>query len=105
MPPSPTQGGPAADAARTLPRRLPVVPLPQSGESLFSWIDHLAAHYDVDRTRIMKWLGLNPATAHAAHLARHTAELPLASAVPLHAATGLAPKQLRDMACPPTSHG
>ncbi|MEU4494198.1 TniQ family protein [Streptomyces sp. NPDC023998] len=96
-PPSPGPDGPAADTARTAPRRLPVVPLPQPGESLFSWTDHLAAHYEVDRTPIMEWLGLKPATAHAARLARHTAELPLASAVPLHAATGLDPTLLRDM--------
>ncbi|WP_405842595.1 TniQ family protein [Streptomyces sp. NBC_01518] len=97
MPASPAPDGPAADAARTLPRRLPVVPLPQPRESLFSWIDHLAAHYEVDRTQIMDWLGLKPATAHAARLARHTAELPLACARPLHAATAIDPKLLRNM--------
>ncbi|MCX5559511.1 TniQ family protein [Streptomyces sp. NBC_00038] len=97
MPPPPAPDRPTADSARTTSRRLPVVPLPQHGESLFSWIDHLATHYEVDRTQIMDRLGLKPATAHAARLARHTAELPLASAVPLHTATGVDPKQLRDM--------
>lgn len=79
------------------PRRLPVVPLPQRGESLFSWADHLASCYEVDRKQIMDRLGLRPMTVHAAQLARHTAELPLAAARSLHAATGLEPEWLRDM--------
>lgn len=79
------------------PRRLPIVPVPLTGESLFSWVDHLAAVYEVDRTEIMHRLGLEPKTAHASRLARHTAELPLASAELLHAATGLAPRTIRAM--------
>lgn len=55
-------------------RRLPAVPVPLSGESLFSWVDHLAFSYEVDRTQIMNRLGLEPKTAHAFRLARHTAE-------------------------------
>ncbi|WP_079102524.1 TniQ family protein [Streptomyces sp. TP-A0356] len=94
--PHPT-GEDGPQPARTTPRRLPVVPLPQPCESLFSWVDHLAAEYKTDRTQTMARLGLEPATAHAARLARYTAELPLASALPLLAATGLDPQQLRAM--------
>lgn len=92
--PHPT-GEDGPQPTRTTPRRLPVVPLPQPGESLFSWVDHLATAYEADRTQTMARLGLEPSTAHAARLARCTAELPLASALPLLAATGLDPQQLR----------
>ncbi|MFI7239706.1 hypothetical protein [Streptomyces cyaneofuscatus] len=59
---------PASSAG--IPRRLPAVPLPQPGESLFSWVDHVAAGYEVDRTQIMHALGLEPKKKHAANLAQ-----------------------------------
>lgn len=73
------------------------MPVPLSGESLFSWVDHLAFSYEVDRTQIMNRLGLEPKTAHAFRLARHTAELTVTAAMSLHAGTGLSPEALRDM--------
>lgn len=87
-----TEGG-----NRPLPRRLPVVVLPRVGESLFSWVDHLAFVHEVDRAQIMDVLGLTPKAAHAARLTRHTAELPLPEALALHTATGLGPQELRSM--------
>ncbi|GHE08754.1 TniQ family protein [Streptomyces alanosinicus] len=80
-----------------LSRRLPVAPVPLPGESLFSWVDHLAAVYEVDRTEIMQWLGLDPRAAHASRLARHTAELRLDAARSLHIATGLEPEAIHAM--------
>ncbi|MFD3844833.1 TniQ family protein [Streptomyces microflavus] len=85
------------DTPRPLRRRLPAVPVPLPGESLFSWVDHLAYSYEVDRTQIMNRLGLDPKTAHAFRLARHTAELTISSAMSLHAATGLSPESMHDM--------
>ncbi|MFJ4617363.1 TniQ family protein [Streptomyces sp. NPDC088812] len=91
------QARPVLDEHRPLPRRLPAVPLPQPGESLFSWVDHVAASYEVDRTQIMHALGLEPRSNHAAHLAQYTAQLPLPAVQMLQAATGLEPARLRDM--------
>ncbi|MFD4763265.1 TniQ family protein [Streptomyces sp. NPDC058439] len=73
------------------------MPVPLSGESLFSWVDHLAFSYEVDRTQIMNRLGLEPKTAHAFRLARHTAELTFSAAMSLHTGTGLSAEALRDM--------
>lgn len=86
---------PASTAA--IPRRLPAIPLPHPGESLFSWVDHIAASYEVDRTQIMRALGLEPKKRHAANLAQYTAELPPEMARLVHAVTGLSLSELRDM--------
>lgn len=93
---------PHHDEAGTAPagpplRRLPAVPVPLSGESLFSWVDHLAFTYEVDRTQIMTRIGLEPKSAHAFRLARHTAELTVPAAMSLHTGTGLSPEAMHDM--------
>ncbi|MEU9426260.1 TniQ family protein [Streptomyces sp. NPDC048342] len=88
---------PLLDERRPLPRRLPAVPLPRPGESLFSWVDHVATDYEVNRTEIMHTLGLEPRTDHAAHLTQYTAQLPVPAAQMMQAATGLSPAELRDM--------
>ncbi len=84
-----------------MPRRLPAVPLPLVGESLFSWVDHLTFAYDIDRTTMMQLLGLEPRKTHAFKLAQCTTFLTLPEVESLIRATGLWPGAVASL----TKHG
>lgn len=88
--------------ARSLPRRLPTVPQPAAAESFFSWVDHLAYSYEVDRASMMRALGLaqrkNPTPAR--DLIRYTMRMPEDVGRAVTAATGLMGRELFFMTLP-----
>ncbi|WP_175541445.1 TniQ family protein [Streptomyces aidingensis] len=79
------------------PRRLPAVPSPLPGESLFSWVDHLAAELDIPRGEAMRALGLESATSHAWQLGMVTSRMTVSQACAVEKATGLDRRALEAM--------
>lgn len=86
----------------SLPRRLPAVPQPAAVESFFSWVDHLAHFYEVDRASMMRALGLaqrNRPTP-SRELIRYTMRMPEDTGRAVGAATGLTGSDLFFMTLP-----
>ncbi|MEV8323547.1 TniQ family protein [Kitasatospora sp. NPDC056731] len=73
----------------TVPRRLASVPLPLAGESLHSWVEHIAATYEIGRRHAMSLLGLEVENSAGRRLAYRTIQLTTAQAANVSAATGL----------------
>ncbi|MCX5559513.1 TniQ family protein [Streptomyces sp. NBC_00038] len=74
-----------------MPRRLPTIPQPLAEESFFSWVDHLAFCYEVDRIVMMHALGLGQRRMPTAarDLIRYTMRLRPEAIRVVRAATGL----------------
>ncbi|WP_405842596.1 TniQ family protein [Streptomyces sp. NBC_01518] len=86
----------------SLPRRLPAVPQPAAVESFFSWVDHLAHFYEVDRVSMMRALGLAQRSrpTPSRELIRYTMRMSEDAGRAVKAATGLTGGDLFFMTLP-----
>lgn len=84
-----------------MPRRLPAVPVPVPGQSLESWVDKVAAHYEIGRHQAMDALGLEPGGSAAGRLRELAVDMPERTVERLCAATGIDAEEARAMAAIP----
>ncbi|WP_157032033.1 TniQ family protein [Kitasatospora cheerisanensis] len=72
-----------------VPRRLASVPLPLAGESLHSWVEHVAVTYEIGRKQTMSLLGLETGSNPGRSLGYFTAQLDASQAANVSSASGL----------------